>query len=474
MGSSNIMDQPPLRRAVASAARRAPDLAAVTALAADLASVLGPEHVSTVEAVRRAASTDFAHLSPLLPSVLPARIADIVVFPRSVDEITAALRLAHRYGVPVTPRGLGTGSYGQAVPLAAGLVVDLTRCRRVLDVGEGRVRAEAGARFVDLQAAARRHGQEVAMMPTTVGSTIGGFLAGGAGGVGSVEHGWLWDGFVLALDVVTCPPGQAPRSVRGASCLPYLHAYGVTGVIATATVRLGPARDWVAMLASFPGDGWAGAVEAGRALLRADPPPRLVSLDEAELVATYPADPAMPAGRHSLRAVVSTMDNVGTLVSAHSGRVEAVRPTGAGYLTSLAFNHVTLRARRARPELCHLQVSGDALVTHTDDVKAAMPGAVLHLDGMRTIFDPGEPTRGRGFGGLLLAPFRDAVTLYAGITRLEQLGVHVVDPHTWLLSGPSLHRIRAAAATNDPDALLNPGKLPVLPLSLTVECRDRR
>jgi hypothetical protein len=50
--------------------------------------------------------------------------------------------------------------------------------------------------------------------------------------------------------------------------------------------------------------------------------------------------------------------------------------------------------------------------------------------------------------------------LYAAVERLTGLGVHIVDPHTWLLDGPALPMIRAAAAIHDPAGLLNPGKLP--------------
>ncbi|MFD0599045.1 hypothetical protein ACFQZ4_47670 [Catellatospora coxensis] len=129
-------------------------------------------------------------------------------------------------------------------------------------------------------------------------------------------------------------------------------------------------------------------------------------------------------------------------------------------MSTLSFNHVTLRAKRARPELCHLQVGGTPLITDPDAVRAALPGGMLHLDGMRPFPNLADPTYGRGFGGLLLAPFHDAATLYAGVQRLRELGVHVVDPHTWLLGGPALPGIRAAASANDPDGLLNPGKLP--------------
>ncbi|HEX6871912.1 MAG TPA: FAD-binding oxidoreductase [Micromonosporaceae bacterium] len=458
-----IVAQPSLADALAEAARRWPGPASVAALADALAAELGPAQVSTVEAARRAASTDFAWLSPLLPAALPDQPADVVAYPRTTAELVAAVRLAHRHQVPVTPRGIGSGNYGQAVPLARGLVVDLSRCDRVLDAGVGWIRAEAGATFVALEAAARRTGQEVAMLPTTVGSTIGGFLAGGAGGVGSIEHGFLWDGFVIALDVVTCPPHAGPVAVSGSGCGPYLHAYGVTGIIATATVRLVPARDWVAVLASFPAAAGDLARLAGLELLRQQPAPRLLSVDEPRLVATYPADPAMPADRFSVRAVVdSSMVAVARrVVEAHDGRVEQVRPDGSAYLTSLSFNHVTLRARRRRPELCHLQVAGEALVSRSDEVRAVLPETLMHLDGLRTVFDPADPTRGRHYGGLLLSAFHDARTLYTGASQLRELGVHVVDPHTWLLGGPALPAIRDLAVANDPDGLLNPGKLPL-------------
>lgn len=61
--------------------------------------------------------------------------------------------------------------------------------------------------------------------------------------------------------------------------------------------------------------------------------------------------------------------------------------------------------------------------------------------------------------GLLLCQFYGAEALYTGAERLRDLGVHVEDPHTWLLRH-NLDAIREAARRFDPDALLNPGKLP--------------
>ncbi|MGH3466108.1 MAG: FAD-binding oxidoreductase [Thermocrispum sp.] len=416
--------------------------------------------MSVTPAARRAASTDWAHMSPILAARLPAGLADVVVYPGTPEQITTAVRLAHRYGVPITPRGQGTGNYGQGIPLANGLVIDTSRCNRVLSIGDGWIRAQPGTSFTTLEAAAHTHGQELAILPSTVGSTIGGFIAGGSGGTGSIENGWTWDGYVQALDLVPCTDEAAVTTFEGASCEPFHHAYGVTGLIGTATVTLVPRRDWTALFAAFTSE--PAAVHAARRLMRMDPPPRIVSLDEPGIVATYPDDPAMPPGKHSVRAVIdrSTHTSAATVITDCGGTVEAIRPKAAAYLASLSFNHVTHRARKARPELCHLQVAGDALTERADDVRAVLPGTLLHLDGFRTHPPKGtDPRAGRELVGMLLCRFEDAHRLYEGVTRLRRLGVLVDDPHTWLLHH-NLDRIREAALRFDPGGLLNPGKLP--------------
>ena len=282
------------------------------------------------------------------------------------------------------------------------------------------------------------------MVPTTIGSTIGGFLAGGAGGIGSIEHGWLWDGFVQELAVVT-PVGVL--SVRGDQCLPYLHAYGVTGIIAAVTVKLAPLRERVGVVASY--ETFEAAVETGKSLLALKSPPRMVSMDDPALVAMYAEQEWLPHERYSLRALVDAGFDCSMLASG-GGRVELESEEATGHLSTLAFNHVTLRAKKVRPELCHLQVGGEALVPSAGAVRAALPGGMLHLDGLSR----------DGFGGLLLSEYRDTATLYEGVARLRGLGVFVVDPHTWMLDGPALADIRATAQANDPKGLLNPGKLP--------------
>jgi hypothetical protein len=164
----------------------------------------------------------------------------------------------------------------------------------------------------------------------------------------------------------------------------------------------------------------------------------------------------MPAGRVSLRVVAaaSTVADVSGAVADHDGVVEAVDGAATSLLVSLSFNHVTLRAKRADPSICHLQVAGADLIAHHDDVRAALPGGMLHLDA-RTV--GGE----RGFGGLYLSRFVDRATLAGGSARLRSLGVDVLDPHTWALGGDNdITATIAVARANDPKGLLNPGKLP--------------
>ncbi|WP_086824274.1 FAD-binding oxidoreductase [Allokutzneria sp. NRRL B-24872] len=430
----------------------------LAALIADLEDLLGANGVSVDATARRVASTDWAHMSPILAARLPAGLADVVAYPSTPEQIAGTVRLAHEHRVPVTPRGQGTGNYGQGIPLRDGLVIDTSRCARILDMGPGWVRAEAGVSLAAIEAAARRDGQEIAIMPSTVGSAVAGFIAGGSGGTGSVENGYTWDEYVHAMDIAPCTDEGALITVDSGQCAPHIHAYGVTGVIATATVTLVPRRDWIGVFASFAEE--TAALAAAHELLRLDPAPRILSIDEPGVLATLPKDKAIPEGRFSVRAVVdrSCATSASATVTSHGGVVEAVRDKGAAYLASLSFNHVTHRARKARPELCHLQVYGPGLTERPDDVRAVLPETLLHMDGFRV--DRSAGVDGRGLVGMLLCRFDGEERLYAGIEGLNAVGVDVHDPHTWLLHNENLDEIREAAARFDPEGLLNPGKLP--------------
>jgi FAD/FMN-containing dehydrogenase len=426
---------------------------AITSLAAELAAVLGPAAVLSDHGSRLAASTDWAHMSPVLEPILPGGVADVVARPRDSAGIAAAVGAAHRHRVPVTVRGQGTGNYGQGIPLYGGLVIDTSRASQVLHVGDGEITAEAGASFVMLEKAARATGQELSILPSTVGSTIAGFIAGGSGGTGSIASGAIWDGYLRDLLVIPCTDDATGVHVPFPDNTAMAHAFGVSGVIAEATVELRPARDWTGLFASFPDPG--SAVQAGEALFHVDPTPRLVSLDEAGIVATYrPVDPAMPGDRASVRAIV-TVDSVAEatrIVAACGGRVDAVRPRGPALIASMSYNHTTYRVRKLRPELTHLQCMGPGLTRGRAEVASLVPESLIHLEGFRT-------AHGRDWVSMLFLRYDGPEVLYRQMEQLRDVEVYVDDPHTWVLHHLRLDGVRAAARTFDPDGLLNPGKL---------------
>ena len=308
-----------------------------------------------------AASRDFSWLSPVLSARLPDEPAGAVASPADIDQLAETVALAHRNEVPVTVRGRGTGNYGQAVPLRGGLVVDISGLDRILEIVDGWALVEPGVACCALERAARRSGQELAMFPSTTTATIGGFLAGGAGGSGSIENGFVWDGFVGALETLDCSDDPAITEVAGGAARPFLHAYGTTGVTTSARVRLQPAKDWVGLLASF--DAFTDAAYAGTELLEGDSVPRLLGVSEAGLVAMIGPNRHLPAGRASLRALIDagSIEDAATVVRAAGGRVEATGRHLRGLITAMSFNHVTLRAKRRDPGICHVQVGGQAL-----------------------------------------------------------------------------------------------------------------
>ena len=424
----------------------APDYAA---LEADLAELLGPRGVSRDMRQREKASVDGARMSPIIAELLPLGIADIVAFPTTADEIAAVVAIAARHGAPITPRGKGTGNYGQAIPMPGGLVLDTSRARTVVEVGEGTITADAGAPLAALEQAARATGQQLWMYPSTVHSTVGGFLAGGSGGTGTIRHGANHMGFVAALDVVT-PTSDGLVHVEGDDAIGFVHNYGTAGIIARATVRLEPLQDWRGLYASFP--DFTGSLSVLRQLGRLDPLPRLVSADTPHVTAQLPPDPAFPAGRSSLRmsADAAIVAAASAIIEAAGGRVEDVRegPQVSANLSVLSYNHPIEWLQKSEPGVYfHVEVGGDALVERIHEVHAVYPGGQLHIEAGNTV-----PI------GMLAGVYESPEAVAAGIRRLGELGVTVHDPHQWNVDF-RLPETVALARSTDPQGLLNPGKL---------------
>ncbi len=126
---------------------------------------------------------------------------DVVVYPTGSEGVIAALEIAAQEGLPVVPRGSGTGLSGGSVPVQGGMVLCLTRMNRILEIDEENLTAtcEAGVVTLDLFNAVAGKGL---FYPPDPGSqkisTLGGNVAENAGGLRGLKYGVTRD-YVMAL-----------------------------------------------------------------------------------------------------------------------------------------------------------------------------------------------------------------------------------------------------------------------------------
>ncbi|MBP2418275.1 FAD-binding oxidoreductase [Microlunatus capsulatus] len=184
-----------------------------------------------------------------------------VVRARTAADVQAALRWASAHGVPVVPRGAGTGLSGGSSAVDGGLVVSLEQMRGIeIDVETRVAVVEPGALNIAVKAAAAEHGLWYPPDPSSYEiCSIGGNVATNAGGLCCVKYGVTTD-YVLGLDVVLADGtlvtlgGKRIKDVAGLSLLKlFVGSEGTLGVITRVILRLIPAQPPRATLvASFP------------------------------------------------------------------------------------------------------------------------------------------------------------------------------------------------------------------------------
>ncbi len=184
--------------------------------------------------------------------------------PTTTQEVAAVVRLAHERGIPIVPRGSGTGLSGGCVPSQGGISLVLTRMNHILELDPvNRIAVvEAGVINFEIDRAARAHGLFFAPDPSSYRScTIGGNVAENAGGPHCLAYG-VTTNHVLGLEAVLADGsivevGGRMRDVPG---------YDLTGVIVGSEGTLCAVTKVIVRLLPVPETGYTlvaqfGAVE---------------------------------------------------------------------------------------------------------------------------------------------------------------------------------------------------------------------
>jgi FAD/FMN-containing dehydrogenase len=439
---------------------------AVDAYRRELIALLGDDRVILPGKKISRYLRDFSWYSPILENALSDTAVEAVALPSSLDELTAIVALAARHRVPLTMRGAGTGNYGQSLPLVPGLVIDVKGVNGVIEVAPGRIAVLPGTVMRDAENAAKATGQELAVMPSTFRvATASGFISGGSGGLGASANGDLWNGNILAVELITVE--EAPRLIRleGDEVHSVLHVYGTVGVITRVEMRLVPSHAYDEFIVEFPSA--AGAVQLGWEAV-ADPSiqTRLISVHEAPLGATMTpiADSIDPGAAIVLAWVGSEHAAAFTALAEGLGGHVIPWPDGAKDVTQFVYSHSILWSRRAFVGSSWLQcdyASLDAadLQRQVAAIQARYDGVFLqHLE---IITGPGG-VRAVGVPALVGLPdHEEALEELIGFCR--DLGIIVLNPHSYVVEEGGFvgdtSRMLALKAEADPFGLLNPGKL---------------
>ncbi len=419
----------------------------------------------------RASSRDFFWYSPVLKDRLDHVVADFVVRPRTEEEVIEVLKVCYQHDVPVTTRGAGTGNYGQAMPLEGGCVMHLRHMDQVKEIHHGRVIVEPGCLLKDLDAACKEHSkQELRMFSSTwATATIGGFIAGGSGGVGSCTWGMLRDlGNILRVRVVTMEENPQILELSGDQIDQVSHAYGTNGIITEIEMPLAPAYDWVDIF--LTSKDFVKAARFAEELAHQDGLLiKLATIFEAPIAKSYfqrvaphveedDAVVAIMLAPHAMQGFLTLLSRWPDLAMIYRSD-DHDWPRSPGMIFEYGWNHTTLRALKVDPSITYLQVGygeGDQMPLIEKMRAAFSPEVMQHLEVMKYHNQV-------MFSGLSLVKFTTEERLNEIIQAHEDAGALVYNPHRYTIEEGGRNEVDPRQLdfkrSADPKGLLNPGKM---------------
>jgi FAD/FMN-containing dehydrogenase len=411
-------------------------------------------------------SQDYYTFSPVLQPLLGDKTGDLVVRPTNEADVLKVAAACVKFKVPLTVRGAGTGNYGQCVPLKGGVILDMTRMTAIHWVKPGLACVEPGLKMAAMDKQTRESGWEVRMAPSTYRTaTIGGFIGGGSGGIGSVTYGQLRDrGNLQAVRVVTMEDQPRVIELRGDAVYKVAHAYGTNGIITQLEIPLAPAYPWAEVIVNF--SDFMSAARFGQALTNSDGLIKKLVCVCAAPIPTYFAAlrSYIPDGTHCALIMIaeSCLEPLGELVEEFGGTIgyqKTAQEASKGItLGEYSWNHTTLHARSVDPSLTYLQTllpdDDLALLEHLyhhfgDEV-------MLHLEFLR-VGGSARPA------ALQVVRYTTEDRLNEIIAYHESKGAFIFNPHTYILEDGGMKTVDVEQLKFkemvDPYGLLNPGKM---------------
>lgn len=412
-------------------------------------------------------SQDYYYFSPILQPIFAQCQGDVVLRPQDESDVIAIARFAAQHQIPVTVRGAGTGNYGQCIPLQGGIILDMTRLNAIEAIHPGTVIAQAGAKLAAIDRVTRQQGWELRMAPSTYRTaTLGGFIGGGSGGVGSITYGQLRDrGNLLSLRLVTVEENPRVITLRGDDVYQVAHAYGTNGIITTIEMPLAPAYAWTEVIVTF--DDFMQAARFGQALGDCDGIVKKLITVFADPISSYftALKDIIPSGAHAAFIMVadSSIDALEDLVQDWQGTIAWLKSADAASkgnpIYEYTWNHTTLLARAIDPSLTYLQTlfpNDQSLERVQHFYEHFGDEVMMHLEFLKV---GGRATP----GALQLVRFTTPERLQEIIDYHEANGAIIFNPHAYTIEAGGMKQIDPKQVNFkrqvDPQGLLNPGKM---------------
>ena len=292
------------------------------AVVAELRAIVGAGGLFAEREQLTAYETDALPAHRMLPAV--------VVLPTTTEQVAAVVRVCAREGIPLVPRGSGTGLSGGALPVAGCVLIALTRMNRILDVDLPNQRVVVQPGVINLWVTQRvaPHGYYYAPDPSSQQvCSIGGNVAENSGGAHCLKYGFTVN-HVLGMTVVL-PDGAIVRLGGPALDTPgydltgvLVGSEGTLGIVTEVTLRIVRKPETVVTaLAAFAhtdaaGEAVSGIIAAGIVPAAAEIMDRLAI--EAAEAAVHPGYPNAEA------ILIVELDGRASEVAALLGRVEAI------------------------------------------------------------------------------------------------------------------------------------------------------